>query len=264
MSYVPVVQPVASEWRYGYPGSWGGGTLDYQYQPWEWPFRPIGRRVRLGFGAFGTTESWLGVVATTNEVYVLRLAVVGAELKAPTDALLFVRAAGRAVASKMELDVRGVAVKPSDTGTTVDVVLTSPKGGVSIVVPSDAALAEAVAADPELRGRFPKLLVKAVLLQLTGPLAAVDHWRSQPILWDQHLGSGGHGGPTDTFAEPAEFSIVKGSADDGKLATPWRQTVPPLGKKAGGGAGLSVGGWVLLALGALVIGYSLKGQGDRR
>jgi hypothetical protein len=108
---------------------------------------------------------------------------------------------------------------------------------------------------------FPSLLIsEPQFRQLTGPADAVDHWRSQPLLWDHLLG--GDGGPTDTFAQPAEYSIVLGTADDGKRAQPWKVKPPGLGpngeKKPPGPATNAVLLLGAVAIGGYVIAQTLK------
>jgi hypothetical protein len=216
---------------------------------------------RWAAAGFGETTGWLGVSSATDEVYLVRLDVKGARLDTPADALKFARAVGQIVATKLETDVRGVAVSSDGAGTHIDVVMTADKSGISLLVPSEEGLREAIEADPELRRSSPALVVsRAQLLRLTGPADAIDHWRSQPLLWDRHLGSAG--GPTDTFATPAEYSVVKGRADDGKRAEPWRLDKPGLGpddkKKAG-----QMWPWVLGILAAAAVSYHF-GKEKRR
>ena len=127
-------------------------------------------------------------------------------------------------------------------------------------------MAAKIEADPGMRGSFPAFKIVGQLFgQLTLPANAIDHWRSQPILWDSHLGPASTGGPTDTFAKPADFSIVHGKADDGALAVPWLVKQSPLtpgGTQPGGTSSLAVVG---LVLAAGLIGYLVvKGQEKRR
>lgn len=216
--------------------------------------------VQWAAAGLGETTGWLGVSAATDEVYLVRLDVKGARLDSPADALKWARAVGQIVSTKLETDVRGVAVWQDATGQHVDVVMTADKSGISILVPSEEGLREAIEADAELRRSSPALVVtRAQLLELTGPADAIDHWRSQPLLWDRHLGAAG--GPTDTFATPAEYSVVKGKADDGKRAEPWKTIVPGLGPP--GGKATAMWPWVLGILAAAAVSYHF-GKEKRR
>jgi len=209
----------------------------------------------------GETTGWLGVSSATDEVYLVRLDVKGARLDTPADALKFARAVGQIAATKLETDVRGVAVWQDGAGQHVDVVMTADKSGISLLVPSEDGLREAIESDSELRRSSPSLVVsRAQLLRLTGPADAIDHWRSQPLLWDRHLGAAG--GPTDTFATPAEYSVVKGKADDGKRAEPWRVTPPGLGPDAKNNRA-QAWPWVLGILAAAAVSYHF-GKEKRR
>ncbi len=197
----------------------------------------------VGYCALGTVDVWEYVWALHNlrdtDVMVLRLRVTNARLSDPSDALLFVRAAGQG--QNWGMDVRGVAVSAvaGSDDKQVDIVFTKGDAGLLgfgpiIGIHDDAAaMGKQIASDEALRQVSPNLVVASAQIGvLTAPADAVDHWRSQPIAWD-HLLSGpkGRGGPTDTFAQPAEYTVVKGTADDGKRANPWKMTVLDLGKK---------------------------------
>jgi hypothetical protein len=207
--------------------------------------------------ALGDVDAWDHVWVHSlapADVFVLRLGVTGAELRSPSDALLFARAAGQG--QNLALDVRGVAVWQAGDVTMVDVVLTTPALRVGVLWADDAqAMGGKVAADETLRRVFPNLHVASVVFgQLTGPADAIDHWRSQPMLWDHSLpGPKNLGGPTDSMAVPGQYNVVKGKADDGSHAAPWVETKPPLGPAPGAPAsgtmllaGLGVGAAVLL------------------
>lgn len=196
-----------------------------------------------GCCGLGTVDVWEYVWALHNlreaDVMVLRLQVAGARLSDPSDALLFVRAAGQG--QNWGMDVRGVAVSDAAAADQkmVDIVFTKGDAGLLgfgpiIGIHDDAAsMAAQIAADDALRQNSPNLqIVSSAIGLLSGPADAIDHWRSQPIVWD-HLLSGpkGRGGPTDTFAQPADYTVVKGTADDGKRAVPWKASVLDLGKK---------------------------------
>jgi len=221
----------------------------------------------IAVAGFADIDAWtsnlLPHAMSPTEVYVLRFRARGAKLSRASDALLFVRAAGQG--QNLSMDVRGVAVShdsndPDDTNT-VDVVFTvAPAGTIipgSVTIPgvSDDAnsMAAQIAADADLRAAFPNIgLDNAQFGQLTAPVDAIDHWRSQPVLWDHTFhGAKNRGGPTDSFAQPAEYSIVQGRADDGARAKPWRVSKMPLGDK------LSVPGlpdWAPYAGVAVVLG----------
>lgn len=241
------------------PGPWmgRGGRLVGSGPIW------LPRWAAAGVGGLGETSNWLGLVASPSEVYLVRLAVKGARLDTPDDAKKFARAVGSLMSDKLDLDVRGVAVWGSASDRHVDVILTSDDSRVSLITPSNDGIKSAVEADPTLRAGSPTFSVtSAELLQLTGPPDAIDHWRSQPILWDRHLGPGSSGGPTDTFATPAEYSIVLGKADDGKRSSPWRAADPGLGPDAKKNAA-SAWPWVLGILAAVAVSYHF-GKEKRR
>lgn len=208
----------------------------YGYRPWGWGRRPWGRRWggpwgrRYGWAGLGETSGWAQFIVSPEEVYIWRAHLHGAKLVAPDQALLFVRAVGKG--QNQNLDVRGIALdRQSDTDWSVDVVLTSSENVLGLIPRNADGVAQQVLLDPAVRQVFPQLSIsEPQFRQLTGPKAAIDHWRSQALLWDHLLG--GDGGPTDTFAQPAEYSIVKGTADDGKLAQPW--VVAPAGLGPGG------------------------------
>ncbi len=178
---------------------------------------------------FGETSSWWGLVSTTDEVYLFRALLKGLPITTPIDALLFVRVVGERFNAFFPMDVRGVALgKVTGNDYVIDVVMTSPQSGVAPLTPSAVSVQAAILADSDINRIYPALqVVDPEILELTGPKDAVDHWRAQPVLWDHSLeGARGHGGPTDTFATPADYSIVKGKADDGKGATPWKVDKP--------------------------------------
>ena len=195
-------------------------------------------------GCLGTIDPWDSVTlglhrVAESDVLVLRLRVTNVRMQDPSDALLFVRAAGQG--QNWGLDVRGVAVAdvPSSTDKMVDVVFTKGDAGLLGWSPSimlgfaDNAdsMAKNVLADETLRQLSPNAaVVSAQLGPLTDPADAIDHWRSQPIAWD-HLLSGPKnvGGPTDTFATPADYTVCKGTADDGKRCKPWKTALAPFG-----------------------------------
>ncbi len=221
------------------------------------------------FQAIGTLEPWDYVSAHVympKDVFVLRLRVRGALLTSPRQAVLFVRAAGRG--QNLGLDVRGVCfwkaqgVAAADD-TMVDVVMTTKiLRSPSMLSASDAkTMAKNMGADAELRAAFPAVSIQdPVFGQLTGPADAIDHWLSQPLLWDQNLGThdvlGYGGGPTDTFAAPAEYSVVRGKADDGKRVVPWTEgALPDLGSKKPGETGGTAVLWVLGLAAAAGVGW---------
>lgn len=206
----------------------------------------------------GETSDWWGLSASTDEVFVFRAQLLGVKLRSPFDVLLFVRIVGERFNAFFPMDVRGVAVSDvTDNGCSIDIIVTSPKSGVSLTVPSDASFAQAIMGDPDVRKIFPSIqVVNPLTLELTSPKDAIDHWRAQPVLWDHALsGSNNRGGPTDAFASPAEYSIVKGRADDGKAATPWKVPKPGLDPTPSAGDGTGDGTTILLVLVGLGVLY---------
>jgi hypothetical protein len=195
-------------------------------------------------GCLGTIDPWDSVTlglhrVAETDVIVLRLRVANVRMKDPSDALLFARAAGQG--QNWGMDVRGVVVAPvaGSDDQMVDVVFTKGDAGLfgwspSIMVgfaDNADSMGAKVAADETLRQNSPQLaIVSAQLGPLTDPADAIDHWRSQPIAWDHLLnGPKNAGGPTDTFATPADYTVCKGTADDGKRCKPWKAGVLPFG-----------------------------------
>ena len=225
--------------------------------------------------AFGTVDEWTNPSLHSfvpTDVFVLRLGFTGLPLRDARDVLPLIRAAGRG--QNLHLDVRGAAVW-QDPGAApdawhADLVFTTamPLFPLAPLMPGfvdgGPDMAAKVQADVGMGGSFPGFKVVSQLFgQLTGPADAIDHWRSQPVLWDHALGSPGTGGPSDSFAKPADFSIVRGKADDGARAVPWKIGQPPLTPPGGSGsntllilAGLALAGFVGLQI--------VKGQGKRR
>jgi hypothetical protein len=220
--------------------------------------------------AFGTVDPWDHVWAhalAASDVFVLRLRVSGVKLRDASDALLFARAAGQG--QNLALDVRGIAAwktpDMADDQWMIDVILTTATLRAAVLWADDApAMATKVAADETLRSAYPKLtIVSAVFGQLTDPADAVDHWRSQGLLWDHALpGPKNLGGPTDLMATPADYSVVKGQADDGKRAMPWVTAKTPLGPP--GGPGMSTAAVAGLGVGAALLVWAMSSKGSRR
>lgn len=218
-----------------------------------------------GYG-FASTDAWSRVFVLPSEIYLWRAKFTGLPLVRPDQALDLVRAVG--TGQNLKLDVRGIALQPlaDDQQTwSADLVLTAswagPVPGVLGFRDDASDIAQHVREDPSLRSIYPGFNVgDASLLQLTGPAEAVDLWRSQPVLWDHGLGGQGHGGPTDSYAMPADYSIVLGNAEQGKQAKPWRVKQPGLEPPPGTtlgpppGAAPQADNTVLWLLGAGVVG----------
>lgn len=181
----------------------------------------------------GATEPWHQIVQSTSEVYLFRAQGKGIVPPSARDMLAFVRAVGKAQGA--HLDVRAVGLWLDGDKAMLDVVMTSSFMNVdpsfSLTSPSAKDVAAAMMADEQVRALFPSLVLTGPeLLELVGPQSAIEHWRSQPLLWDHQLGGfGEHGGPTDTFAKPAEYSIFLGASDDGAKVKPWRVGTTDLG-----------------------------------
>jgi len=214
----------------------------------------------------GTIDEWQFPTLhsfTPSEVFVLRLTTTGLPLLQPSDALQLIRAAGRD--QNIGLDVRGVALSQTPgqdpASWMVDLIYTTPVSLNPLPFTDDGAtIAAKIQADPGVKGAFPSFAVtNQIFGNLTDPADAIDHWRSQPILWDHLLGTG-PGGPTDTFASPAQFSIVKGQAEDGARATPWVVSKLPL---TNGNSPPSTSVWWVvggIAAAALGVYYVTKGK----
>ena len=181
----------------------------------------------LGIVEGGAGEPYWGYVAKKGEVYFFQANINNVEMQKPKDALLFVRAIAKNF--NLDLDVRAVTIfRTGPNQFMINVIMTSPcqdmLGCLVAGIPDDAQkIANYVMNDPDLRALFPSMTVTSPSLwELTDPQTAIKHWLNQPILWDHE------NGPTDTFAVPAEFSIVLGTADDGSLAKPWKEGAVPL------------------------------------
>lgn len=233
--------------------------------------RPLARSRGLGALDEWTNPSLHSFLP--SDVFVLRLATTGFPVRGPADVLPLVRAVGRG--QNLRLDVRGVALwqdpKAAPDVWHADVVLTTAAALFPFAplmpgfVDDGAAMAGKVDADAGMRGAFPTFhVVGQVFGQLTAPPDAIDHWRSQPVLWDHVLGPAGVGGPTDSFAKPADYSIVRGKVDDGARATPWILGRSPLAPPPPGGPSGTVVVVVGIALAGLLALHFVKGQGKRR
>lgn len=223
---------------------------------------------RLGMG---TVEPWSVMAAHTldpAEVYVLRLPCTGLPLREASDLLLFARAGGQG--QNLDLDVRAVGAAGDGSAWSIDIVFTSATWHVPppLVADSAKSMAEQVAADEQLRASFPSLRIDAdaaAFGELVGPKDAIDTWLSQPRLWEASLsGPKKRGGPTATFAKPVDLSLFKGQADDGRLATPWRVTSPPIGPHDRGDESSSVGWYILGGVAAVGLGLVIWSRSKTR
>lgn len=169
----------------------------------------------LAYQSFGDTTAWHGAVANTDEVYVWRAGLSGADITSADDLAAIVRAAGLAkgsletlgVSPNFGLDLRGAVV--ADGSGHIDIVGTSPSWKLFVGSPNASRLGDAILADPSVRQRYPSLAFSdPQWLQLTGPPGAVDFWRSRSVLWDHNLS-----GPTAAFT--ARQNLFVGTADDG-------------------------------------------------
>lgn len=191
------------------------------------------RSAKRGLGDFDPWSCMWCHVWSADDVYVLRLRMDGVTILNARDALRFVQSAGQA--QNFRLDVRGMAIRESGTGILADIVFTAREGFVGIPILADTAtsMAATMNADPDLLQVYPDLKISLpVFGRLTGPPDALDQWKSVALLWDNLLsGPRGRGGPTDTFATPGDYNLVRGSAEDGKRANPFSTGIaqPPLG-----------------------------------
>jgi hypothetical protein len=260
MSYItagPLVPLYGRYYPYGYTYGYPWGN-PYWRRRWSgyWPLMQAA-------AGLGETSSWLGIVTSTDDVYIWRARAKNAAISSPSLALLFARAVG--MGQNRKLDVRGVAVRKEGADDwTVDVILTSSEGGITLGVATNAdGVADNVLQNSEIRAAFPGLQLKdPKFLELTGPKDAIAHWRSQPLLWDHLLGS--DGGPTTTYGHPAEYSVVKGTADQGKSAEPWLAKGPGIDSEKPPGPVLETVLLVgMVAIGGFVVAQSLKDKRKR-
>jgi hypothetical protein len=244
-------------WCFAIEASVRRGTVSYEL---------AARPRRPGLGDVDPWEYVWAHALTTDAVYVLRLRVTGVALRDPTDALLFARAAGQG--QNLALDVRGVAVsQPRGAASdeyVVDIIFTTSALRVAVLWADGAAdMARKIAADPDLRARYPGVSIAGpVFGALAAPAEAIDHWRAQPVLWD-HAISGPRqlGGPTDSFAQPADYNVVKGKADDGSRAVPW---VIPKGGLGPPPKPMEASWMVAGGLGVVLVGVWLSRKETRR
>lgn len=215
-------------------------------------FLPSTADEKMGYSvgrSLGEMETWLGAVTASDEVYIYQALVKNAELQSPHDALLFAEAVGKA--QNLKLNVRAVVLLDliGDTGKPdsflIQVVFTStctspvgcPHPGLTspLLFPDSASsITKKVLEDQKLRSVFPDIkIADPGLFELTGPPEAILHWMAQPVLWDVALGTPGlfgpQGGPTDTFAKPADYSVSRGWASLGSKTQPWKMEQPQLG-----------------------------------
>lgn len=209
--------------------------------------------------ALGVFEPWSCISChfwSASEVYVFRTKVTGAKLRDATDVLPFISAFGQG--QDLRLDVRGAAVwNRSGESFMIDLIGTTDFGlPVPLIADGPADIAKHIEEDPEIRAAFPQVkLSDAQFGPVKDAKVAVDRWLALPILWDRRLpGKRGKGGPTASFATPAEYSIVLGKADDAK-ATPWKIDAPGLGP--GREPENDVALWLLGAAVAGVAGWAL-------
>jgi hypothetical protein len=215
----------------------------------------------MAYRGLGDTADWWRTYASPSEVYVWRVKVTGFGLASPDDPLALLRAASRS--PNLLLDARGVCVSVDSEGSgTLDVVFTireyALNANILALWPDAEDVAAAVLADDSAQARFPKLgLAEPEWLQLTGPAASVDFWRSAPILWDRQLGPSWQGGPTQAFAD--RDGVYIGAADAGPGLTAWKTGKPPVGShKKGNGQS-----WVPLAAVGVLLGvlwFSWRGR----
>lgn len=159
--------------------------------------------------SIGDTEHW-EFAGSPGYVYVWRTRA-DAVVDHPDDARLFARAVGQAAAQNQPfaIDVRGVVVH--NDHHVVDVVFTVPSAIILWNEAGARAIERSVMADTSVRARWPSLeLSDSEGLYVTAPAAAIDFWRSQPVLWDSTLGS--RGGPTQAFAD--QHGLYVGTAAD--------------------------------------------------
>ena len=219
--------------------------------------------------ALGETSSWWQLTAGSSEVFVWRCQFTGANIATVDDALAIVH--GAAQAPTNPLDVRGIAVKPSGGGFSVDIVwtirmwMTNPdRTGLLYHWPTAKDVATAIAADPGVRGRFPQLAMSGYeWLELEGPADALDFWRAHSILWDRALGDGKIGAPTQAFAD--RDGAYVGAADEGQQL----RRLPGSGKKDIGPPGTDQPAsktalWVALGAGVILAAWYFGQREQKR
>jgi hypothetical protein len=163
-----------------------------------------------------------------DDVYVFRATVSGVLIRDARDLLPFVKAFG--TDQNLRVDVRGAGLWVDGNGKTViDLVGTAESGfAVPLLSDSAASIADKLMLDKELRAQFPSLkLENPVFGVIIAPNDAIAHWQALPVLWDHAQGG------TASFAQPSEYSLFLGKADDGAKVVPMPLPFPGLGPVPG-------------------------------
>lgn len=222
----------------------------------------------MSYVSLGTlSASMPALYWSTDDVYVLRFVSKGQpDPLTRRDALAFVRAVGQSQPTGIitsvtspSVDVRGVAfwkdstLGPGEIG--VDVIFTVPSAAIAFrFFGSPEEMLARVQSQLQQTWKGAQLSHPS-LGNITDPSDAITHWRAQAILWDSKLtSSGGPGGPTDAFANPPDYAIVVGRADDGPRAVPMKDPDGTLPGGSGGSAPSNVAPWIA---GAAIVGLAV-------
>lgn len=179
-------------------------------------------------------ENYLGLWQDSDDVYVFRMHLTGIAppIETAAQALKFVKAFGQ-VHRQKDMDVNGVAVEDKGNGNyTIEVVYTTtdsgPTGCRFGVCWTEGTLAEKIIEQPELKAEWPSIGVTGgYRRELVKPLAAVDFWRSSPVLWSHVFESaGGFGGPTQSYGSQQGAWTGSASHRQARFVPP---DIPPVG-----------------------------------
>jgi len=202
---------------------------------------------------------------STDDVYVMRLAVSGVKAIASSSAaLLWVKAVGQ-LQRQNGLNINGITLEyVSGDSWILEVVFTSATTG-SVTYEygfryDDDKLAEKIATHPAIRAEWPNAQVApAQWLELSEPPSAVSYWRAAPVLWAHQLSSpGGLGGPSAAFGRGE--GVWRGTAA-ARQTQIQPTTIPPVGGKNGKApAPLSTQSLAMIGAAGLVLWFALGGS----
>lgn len=213
-------------------------------------------------------EPWERVVAETDEVYLWRATLLGADIRGISDVQAIAAAIGRN--QGLGLDLRGVAVESTGSGNTYDVDAAFTSKAQMVYVPGQATaedIAQRVAT--ELEARFAGVAVRGARFeQITDDAPkhpALDFWLYHSIIWDIPSGvlfpTLEKGNPTHAFARFE--GLYRGKAEQGASLKKWPEDRPP-GSGANGVNESSVLPFVLLAGSAALVAYLVYQRTDRK
>lgn len=178
-------------------------------------------------GQLSGIEPWSRGVAETDEVYLWRGQLLGAEPRGLSDVQAIARAIG--TSQNLGLDLRGIAYAASGPGTEhqLDAAFTSKLPRIMWLDPTfDTAEDIAKKLRNALVERFPTIEIRRPRFEEINDASpkhpALDFWRFHPVIYEaQFLDKMV---PTDAFARFE--GLYKGRAEDGRSLKPWPKDDP--------------------------------------